>query len=612
MALTDNKKTRTFLFLLFTSLFLSPAVHAQYKSRIFEDTTQTLSSSEQQSIASLEQAFTHTKDDYQIATTGQYLARHMLAEKEYAKAAEYYATVLKTQALDQRVIAQLKREYAHVLLHLKRYAEVTALLLPLPLNSNKTPSIQERLLLARADIGLQQFHRVVERLAPLSAMLSSQHTQQPDSPQRTPLSEQALKQAASLYFQAKAIKLAANMMAELVKRNPNDIDLARQLVGLYVQNQDTANALDLWSLTSSKHLFTQEQDWLLLTDLHHRQGSPEKAARIMASGIEKEFITPTSEHYYRLFEYWYHSKEQSAARTALWESVKRSQNIEHALLLAELLQQAEQWQEMQQLIALTCDTVLPDKFVGRINLMQGIALHKQGKDEPARRAFINASLVSGVKSTARDWLTFISAPPATLNESKRLWGDCLPSDPSIDLPDNLQQQVAATTSKANTAKIKNNKDATVSEEVLSVITLPAARFYTTKLKTSAQKMEQDMKRKIFNLIKNLLRSGGKVGGNMHFLMDEPQTEATVNVTIAFPYSGSPKSRSGNRVIREPQKRAVTRTYQGPAEGLAKEWQTLTTLAIAQGHTPSGQARMVFLSDTSGTPNIDVALQLIIQ
>mgnify|MGYP000282229423 CR=1 FL=1 len=122
----------------------------------------------------------------------------------------------------------------------------------------------------------------------------------------------------------------------------------------------------------------------------------------------------------------------------------------------------------------------------------------------------------------------------------------------------------------------------MSEEVLSVISLPAARFYTTKLKTSAQKMEQDMKRKIFNLIKNLLRSGGKVDGNMHFLMDEPQ------------------------------KRAVTRTYQGPAEGLAKEWQTLTTLAIAQGHTPSGQARMVFLSDTSGTPNIDVALQLIIQ
>ena len=149
-------------------------------------------------------------------------------------------------------------------------------------------------------------------------------------------------------------------------------------------------------------------------------------------------------------------------------------------------------------------------------------------------------------------------------------------------------------------------------EKLKVITLPASRFYGTKLKTSAQTIEQDLMRKTFNLIKNLIRTGGEVGGKMHLLFDEVQTTENINVTIAFPYSGSPTNRSGHRVIRVPEKRAVSKTYMGPAAGLSKEWLALSTSASNQGHVATGQARMIFLSDTSNSPDIDVELQLIIQ
>lgn len=587
-------KTRHLIPVLLLWLLFSHCANAQYKSRMFENSNQTLSESEQQNITSLEQALTGYEDAYQIATTSRYLARHMMAMQNYPKAAEYYANVLKTQALDELVVVQLRREYAQVLLLLKRYKDVADLLTAYPLQN------QERLLLARASIGLQQFHHVIEWLAPLSTEL-------------TTLTDDTIKQTAGIYFQAKATRLTADMMTELVRRKPNDIDLARQLTGLYIQLQDFTNALNLWSLIFSRNLIKQEQDWLLLTDLHHRQGSSEKAARLMVTGIENSVIPETSQHYYRLFEFWYRSKEKDAARNALWQSVKRSQNIEHTLLLAELLQQAEHWQEMQQLIKLSCQTILPDRFVGRINLMLGIALHKQADNEQARRAFINASLVSGVNNTARDWLKFINAVPATLDESKRLWGDCLPSDPSIKLPENIRDYAGK---KEVLERVNDIDQMALSEsgplEILEVITLPASRFYGTKLKTSARTLEQDLTRKTFNLIKNLLRSGGAVAGKMHLLFDEAQTAEKFNVTIAFPYSGTPTNRSGHKVIRVLQKRAVSKIYKGPAEDLSKEWQVLSISANGQGYEPTGQARMIFLSDTSNSPDIDVELQLIIQ
>lgn len=584
---------------------------------MFENTHQTLLDSEEHSVEALAQAFQQAlknkgkinNNDYQIATTGQYLARKMVAAKDYEKAAEYYATTLQTQVLDELIQNQLTHEYAQVLLELARYAEVVALLDKAPTSDSaelSALSVQTRLLLARADIGLQQYHRVVERLSPLNNQLST-------------LPDSAIKHAAGLYFQAQATQLAANMMAEIVKRNPNDINVARQLTGLYIQLKDDTRALNLWALTFSKSLFTEEQDWLLLTNLYHRQGSPEKAARLMTAGMENGVISQTPKHYYTLFEYWFRGKETRSAQEALWNSVRGSHNVEHTLILAEMLQKEEKWQKLQQLIEWRCQSILPDPHVGRINLMLGIALHKQNKDVSARRAFINASLVSGVKNSAREWLAFMNAAPATREESAKLWGDCLPHDASIALPKQFATHPNTSSSPAPaTASSEAASEFTTKEHnTLHVVTLPATRFYGTKLHTTAQKMTQDITRKTFNLIKNLIRSGGKVKGKMHLLFDEVATQEGIHLTIAFPYSGTPKNRAGNSVIRKQQQLAVSLNYQGPAAQIPQQWQTLSALAIKQGLTPTGQARMIFLNDSTNVDaadnaHIDVTLQLMIQ
>lgn len=599
--------------LLCTTLLLcicTDALAWQYKSRLFDNSDKDLSESEQQNIAALEDAFGNYQDSYQIATTGQYLARQMVANKEYQKAADYYAKTLQAQALDPLVQIELKREYAQILLLLEHYSGVLKVF---DLDALQTA---DRLLLARASLGLQQFHKVIEWLQPVHQQLEQNSTS---------LDNVTIRQLAAIYFRARAIPLAAEALVVLLNRHPEDVALAKQLTGLYIQLESFSQALDLWSLTFARGLITNEQDMLLLADLYKRQGSPEKAARLLMQGFEKAMIAQTAPHYYKLFEFWFQAKELQPARDALWQSIKRSQSIEHGLILTELLQQAQQWSQMYDLIMFACQTVLPDKYVGRINLMQGIALHKLNNNADARRAFINASLVSGVKTQAREWLNFIGAEPATLDESRRLWGDCLPEDASIDLPDDVYEKntvqestsqgdfsqehaIAKNDSVSNSGTNSNENE----QEPLEIVNLPATRFYGTRLKTTAQTMAMDMKRKTFNLVKNLVRSGGNVNGNMHLLFNEVQTAQNIDVIIAFPFSASPTNRSGHKVIRVPQSKAIIKNYQGPAQELAAQWQSLVFAALKQKEVPTGKARMVFLSDTTGSINLDVQLQLLLE
>lgn len=582
---------------LLCSLCLSqPANALQYKSRLFNDANTDLSESEMQNIAALEEAFANYQDDYQIASTGQFLARQMVANKEYDKAAQYYAKTLQAGSLDELFAVQLRREYAEVLLLLNRYAEVEPVLANSPLQA------KDRILLARASLEQQAFLNVIEWLQPLQETLNTQD-------------DNTLRQLAAIYFKAKALALSAESLAILNSRYPQNIDLTRQLTGIYIQLQAFQQALDLWSLSYANGLLVEQQDLVLLADLYQRQGSPEKAARTVQEGFTDSLIAQNAEHYYKLFEFWYQAKEIEPAREALLQSVLKSQSIEHGLILAELLQRAELWQNLLDLINLSCQTILPDRFVGRINLMQGIALHKLGNNDDARRALINASLVSGVKTQAREWLQFIGATPATLEESRRLWGDCLPDDPSIDLPDDVKasdSQITANTDVVDEAAKPDKAGSNKEKPILNIVTLPNTRFYGTRLKTSAATMADDMKKKTFNLIKNLMRSGGRVDGKMHLLMDEAQTADNIIVTIAFPFAGTPANRSGHRIIRQPEVKAVSRHYRGAPDGLAKAWENLVFNSIAQGLTPSGKSRMVFLSDTAGSGEIDAELQLLLE
>ena len=642
MSLSKGKFFATIIFAFLVLISTQQCFARQYKSRVFNDSEQDLSASEVKNIAALEEAFASYQDDYQIASTGQYLAREMVANGEYEKAANYYYAALKsggkkpssenpnidaTSTLAEPVVKQLRLELAQVLLTLKRDNEVLALFDIKALSKSTIldksevlgeilpPDFDERILISRAFLSLQQFHQVVAQLQPLTKELAT-------------LTSKQLQQLSGLLYGADALTLVVEVLIEIRKRDSADVTTARQLTGLYIRLEQYQQALDLWSLAYAQGLLSQDkntspQDFLLLTDLYHRQKAPEKAARLLQQAMYDGTIAPNADNSYRLFEFWYQAKEISKAKAALWQSIQQSQNLQHALMLAELLQQAQDWQQLESLILLGCSTVLPDKFVGRINLFYGIALHKLGKDNDARRAFINASLVSGVKTQARDWLAFTNAEPASIQESGELWGPCLPEDPEIELPKNLQAILKSSSKQEPMLDSTEQQPQATSQQSsivkeLAITELPAIRLYAGGLTTTPENLQRDIKTKTFTLLKNLMRSGGRVDGRMHLVFSlvypiETQSDNTeLTLSVGFPYSGLPKTRAGFKIIKHPKRKALVRHYQGPGTELDTQWQLLVQQALAQGLTPSGDAIMIFMSDTSGTDTLDVKFQLIVE
>lgn len=581
-------------------LVLLPADARQYKSRLFTDNQQTLSDASAQTIAELEDAFNGYKDDYQIATAGQFLARQLVANQEYDKAVLYYEKTLATEALDPRVQHQLQSEFAQLLLYLKRYPQVLALLVNSELDADR------RILLAQASNGVSQYHKAIEYLAPLTSQVAV-------------LSEHQLQQMAGISYQADALPQTIGILSELLARTPNDVTLARQITGLYLRQRDFSNALTIWSLARQKGLLVESQDLMLLADIYHQEGAPEKAARIVQEGLTQQVIAETAANYYRLFQFWYAARESDQAKQSLWHSLELNPDLEKAMILAELLRQEGQWQALFDLLEYTCQAVLPEHYVGKVNLLLGMSYHKLGQPEQARRAFLNTALIRRDKTQAKEWLAFIQAKPATLEESDKLEGLCLPANTSIalpkhsgkntthhDTPENTQvQPQISTTTKATT--LAQNTTPT-----LMIKTLPATKFYGNKIRTSAERLGSELKKQTFSLMKNLVKSGGKINGPMHLLFTELSQATELQFVVAFPYSGVPANRGRSRIIREPDTTIVERHFNGPASVLSDQWQQLVADAIAQGLTPTGKARMVLLSDTSGTDSLDVSLQLVIK
>ncbi len=579
--------------LIFILLFgIGSADARQYKSKVFLDKSQDLGEASSQSVAELEAAFQAHTSDFQIAATGQTIARKLLANGEYEKAVQYYQAALATGVLADVAQRQLEIELAQLLLHLERYEHVILLI------AENVQDIDSKLLLARAYIGQAQFNQSAALLESLLA--------QPKS-----LTEPQLKQIASLSYHSHAKLLAIDALSELRESKPNDLSIARQLTGLYIQLQRFDEALDLWALVYAQGMILQEQDILLLSELHQRQGAPEKAARIMSKYLEIGVIQNSAKHQYTLFELWYQAREVELAMQSLWQSIRLVPDLEKAMMLAQLQARQEQWQGLMATLDYACQEVLPDNLVGNANLLLGMAYHKLGQDGLARRAWLNATLIGGAREQARQWLAFVEAQPATWEETSRLQGICLPEDVAILLPDNTATELAKLDSKRGSSE-NNEASTTNAEPALTVITLPATRFYGTKINTTAAELGNDLKIRTFSLIKNLMKSGGQVNGKMHLLFDQLQSDGQLHFQVAFPYSGVPANRSRYRVLRLDESSAAVRKFQGSAQELAVQWQALVQDSIAAGKIPSGKARMVFLSDTAGTGELDVELQLLLE
>ncbi len=362
------------------------------------------------SIDELEQQLGSIQEAYAKSSAGRHLARHYVERKEYDKAIDYYRQALAAEGLSNVANREMLRELSQVYLLKKDYTAAAQALQQL-LAIDLVPEITDFLLSARAQHHLGRYAEVVATL---------------DGIQKAGLAmdESQMRQALALYYHAGAFAQCEVLLARLLESQPDDAQSWHLLASVYLQQNKKQQALDQLALARDKQVPFSERDILLLASLHAANNNPYGAAEVLENALSAKEIAQDATTYRRLFEFWLQAREQEKAGQALQQAARLSGDIELYLYLAQLQMEQQAYEAMHQTMLGACAKQLPEKYVGRANLLLGVSQLKLGDEAGARRSFINATLIGGVNAQAGQWLRFMNGPPATEDETRRIVGIC--------------------------------------------------------------------------------------------------------------------------------------------------------------------------------------------
>lgn len=565
-------------------LLASGASHAeQYRSQ--ELVAPALSATEVKSIEELEKGLASMPGSYGKASTARYLARHF-ANGNPDKAEQYYRTALQGDGLSDFAKQDVLAELAQVYLRQKKYPQLLEALEQRRALGGKDTTV----LLVTQALAYTQVQQYAQAVTSADAALAAEKN--PDATM--------LQQMLFVYFNSKAYAKAAQVQQRYLQLRPDDLAGWRQLAAIYLKLEQKGKAADALSVAYRQQLPLSEQDLYLLVELYARNGNPYAAARLLEQAIAQKRLPDTVDYREKLFTYWMMARERTQAITALQQALQLQPGLDRYLQLAQLQMEQQQWQAMKDSVVAACGEAVPDIYVSHANLLLGISELKLGNRTEARRAFINATLAGDDEAaTAHEYLRYMEAEPATEQELETFEGICLPgwaraSAVSMAIPAIGEQKAAG---KALAYNIK---------------TTPAQTLVTGTFSLPVADMEKKLRPLAMQLATHVVKNGGRIAGNMHFIFPElvqPGAEV-IRFQMAFPVSKQPQLLGRYRLLKEQGYKSASTVFQGPPEQLPAQWQKLYEAAIADGHKPSGSARQIVLEGESATrERIKLELQL---
>jgi tetratricopeptide (TPR) repeat protein len=541
------------------------------------------------SIEELEQQLGSIEEAYAKSSAGRHLARHYVERKEYGKAIEFYQQALQAEGLSDVANREMLRELAQVYLLKKDYTAAAGTLQQV-LAIDLVPDIADFLLLARAQHHLGKY---VDVVATLDGIQKAGLTM--DTPQ--------MQQALALYYHAGAFAQCEVLLRRLLEVQPDDPQNWHLLASVYLQQNKKKQALDQLTLARDKLVPFAERDILLLASLQSANNNPYGAAEVLEEALSSQQVPPSAATYRRLFEFWLQAREQEKARKALQQAAKLSDDIELYLYLAQLQMEEQDFDNMHQTMLAACAKQLPDKYVGRANLLLGVSQLKRGDESGARRSFINATLIGGVNAQAGQWLRFMNGAPPTDDEIRRIVGICYGAN---------DKRLDASTRLTQTA-VEISADATAAEVVSSAFEIktiaPMSLYYMQSGKPIAELLGS-LRGTAISLYVSLAKSGGNADGPLQVILSgDPQgLEEDVTTQVGAPFAGA-ASGSGKFSVRttEPFK-CASQMFEGEGDALGKALAQLAESVQGAQHEFTGEMRIVIPpGDSGGTLKLELQL-----
>ena len=547
------------------------------------------------SIEELERQLGSIEEAYAKSSAGRHLARHYVERKEYGKAIEFYQQALQAQGLSAVANREMLRELAQVYLLQKDYGDAAQTLQQV-LAIDLVPEVADYLLLARAQHHLGRYVEVVATL---------DRAQQSVQQAGLALDTEQLQQALALYYRAGAFAQSEVLLGRLLELQPHDAKHWHLLASVYLQQNKKRQALDQLTLARDKRVPFAERDILLLASLHAANDNPYGAAEVLEHALAQQEVPQSAANYRRLFEFWLQAREPGKARQALQQAARLSGDVELYLYLAQLQMEEQDFANMHETMLAACAKQLPDKYVGRANLLLGVSQLKLGDETGARRSFINATLVGGVNAQAGQWLRFMNAAPVTDDETRRIVGICYGADDKRlePTPTEAQATVASAADSTATAVAEPAGEA-VASAAFAIKTIDPMTLYYLKWSRPLPELVGALQGTLISLYVSLAKSGGSVDGPLQIILsgelDREDADA-VNVQLGSPVRGSTRGSGKFSVRTTASFKCAAQRFDGPPDTLRPALAQLAESVRAAQHELTGEARIVIpQSDSKGT------------
>jgi len=594
-----NYLLRQSVFLLLCSLLSTTVCADQYRSKVLLDPNKQLNKSVELTLDELEQQFDQIDDSYSKSSAGRHLARHYLKNGEYDKAANFYETALQAEGLSAIANQEMLKELASVYLLNGDYKKAISTIEHLMVVGGEQDN-DVLLILAQAHYKIGDHLAVADSLDLLMVKVNE-------------LGIKQLKQVLALYYKSGNYSKCEKVLNTLLYRQPQNIEVWRQLTSIYLKQNKRKQALNQLSLAYEKRLPLGEQDLLLLVDLYMANNSAFKAARLLQQAISDGDIKANGANYKRLFENWLQARDRKQATKALQQAAKLTGDILLYLHLAQLQMEQQSWQAMNNTIRTACKKTLPDKYVSRANLYLGISELKLGHLDSARAALIDATLIGGSVKSANRWLMFIQAAPAEAAELRKINGICHPENRRVRFsgvdawPSNQKQE-----SKSSVEMLEADKASGRAQ--LEIKTIKAQRIYYKAYDMPTSEISKNIKSLGLRLGITLIKNGGSMQGNQLIIYENvfALAEGQAKFKLAIPTSGTPQNKSGYKLYKTKSFKCAVMTYSGSPEGLRQAWKTLLDSASEAGYALTGEARQVVIQKGSGDGTVNFELQAGVQ
>lgn len=190
----------------------------------------------------------------------------------------------------------------------------------------------------------------------------------------------------ALYLTREEYDQAVPLLEQLIAMEPDKKTHWLRLSSLYQQQEKYGPALAALQVAYNAGFFSQESEYVRLSDMLRFNEIPFRAARVLEQAMEEGHVEKTSENYEKLANCWIQARDFKEAIPPLGRAAEMSDDGNLYMRLGQVQVQREQWVEAERALRSAIDKGgLDDE--NQTHLLMGISLFNQEKLREAREAF---------------------------------------------------------------------------------------------------------------------------------------------------------------------------------------------------------------------------------